>query len=190
MRKPLLLLAVFGLTLPAVAQTERGNKLLGVSLGDLSYSHPAQRYSSISVALHPTAGYFVADNLALGATLNLSYARQNINDSEFFRAWGYGASPFVRYYVVGQGRHQAFGEAGADLNWSANRGNFFGIQQRVTESRGYHLSLGYDYFVTPMAALEVSAGYRHQSRNDIDYLSDGLDVRVGFNVFLPVAAAK
>lgn len=120
MRKALLALAACGLLLPAAqAQTERGSKLLGVSVGELGYSRgksPAT-YSYVSAALHPTAAIFVADNLALGAAMNLAYARQKYDETVFFRQFGYGLAPMLRYYVPSSGRHRVFGELGGEYGW-------------------------------------------------------------------------
>ncbi|GAB3827696.1 outer membrane beta-barrel protein [Hymenobacter jeollabukensis] len=195
MRKPLLALAACGLLLPAAqAQTERGAKLLGVSLGDLSYSRAKYSGSTFSAALHPSAAYFLADNLALGAGLNLHYGRQRSNGIQYYRELGYGLAPFVRYYLPGSGRHRVFGEAGVDIGVTHYRSLDYRLVSgprpedyytRNTGTYGYHGAVGYSFFLTPNAALEASAGYYRVAYDRILHPRNMVDVRVGFSVFLP-----
>ncbi|WP_165822202.1 outer membrane beta-barrel protein [Hymenobacter edaphi] len=200
MQKPLLALAACGLLLPAAqAQTERGAKLLGVSVGNLSYSRTKYSGSAFSAALHPTAAYFLADNLALGAGLNLSYGRQRSNGAQYYREFGYGLAPFVRYYLPGSSRHRVFGEVGADVGRTHYRGLDYrpvigpGTWDYYTRSAGtfgYHGTLGYNFFLTPNAALEASAGYYRVAHDPIFNPRHVVDVRLGFSVLLPASGSN
>ncbi|RTQ53681.1 hypothetical protein EJV47_02795 [Hymenobacter gummosus] len=193
MRKTLLLLAALGAALPTLAQTERGTTLLGLTGGSLEFSR-RDSYRNTSIALHPTLGRFLADNLVLGAAVDLEYYRFRSGSNAFQRAFGYGISPFVRYYVVGQGRHQVFAEVGSNLTWYKVRNENvppFGSTSRYTSRvLGYHGALGYNFFLTPTAALEASAGYRRYGKDDVSNRRGELDVRLGFSMFLPAKAAN
>jgi outer membrane protein len=196
MKKNALLVAVLGLgTLPALAQTERGSKLIGVSVGDLQYARSREQGNNyVSAALHPTLGYFVADNLALGSSLTLSYSRQKTDNGYYSTTAqyiGYGLAPFARYYFLGSGKHRVFGEVGVDFTRQDYRvkRNVTGFPEATPTKRhdnlwGYHTTLGYNYFLTPNAALEVSAGYQRFGRDELTGRRSAVDVRAGFNIFL------
>ncbi|KUG06146.1 hypothetical protein ASU33_01910 [Solirubrum puertoriconensis] len=116
--------------LPSVAQTEKGSKLIGLSVGDLNYERPNNGYSTLSARFMPSAGVFVLDNLALGAGLDLAYSRyqfgQASNASFSDRTLQYGLAPFARYYFLGSERHKLFGQLTASASHISAR--------RVTES--------------------------------------------------------
>lgn len=197
MRKPLLALAACGLLLPAAqAQTERGSKLLGVSVGNLSFQSGGYQGAVFSAALHPTVAYFLANNLALGAKLNFGYGRQRYGASSTYRQINYGLSPFVRYYALGSGRHRAFVEAGGDFGWTSYRNKVNNPYypepetNRTVSTSGYHAALGYSFFLVPTAALEASAGYYRVTNDPIYSKGHVVDVRVGFSIYLPAGGSK
>ncbi|OON70743.1 outer membrane beta-barrel protein [Hymenobacter sp. CRA2] len=204
MKKLFLLLTATALALPALAQTERGTTMIGLSTGNLNYSHESKGNNYFSAALYPSVGRFVVDNLALGATLNLGYDRTSSQyrlSSATQREVEYGIAPFARYYFIGQGKHRLFAEAGVDFSRRQMRYNTsspgqpdYG-QKGSQNSIGWHGALGYNYFLTPNAALEASVGY-YRGRSEYnaggpypyywEQRSDNaLKVRVGFTVFLP-----
>jgi hypothetical protein len=188
MKQSLLLLTALGLALPALAQTERGTTLIGLSAGDLEFSR-RDSYRTTSLLLRPTVGRFLADNFVLGAAVELEYYRNRRGANSSQQVFGYGLAPFARYYLVGQGRHQVFAEAGTNLIWyNVKQENIppFGSSDRSTRRvAGYHGALGYNFFLTPTAALEASAGFRHYGKDDIRNRQNELDLRVGFSMFLP-----
>lgn len=198
MRKLLLALAAGGLLLPAAAQaqTERGSKLLGVSIGELNYSKRKQASSSFSGELYPTAAYFVADNFALGANLVLSYGRIQYQDDLSSRVFGYGVGPFARYYIPSSSRHRLFGQVGGNIQRAHTRSvrrptpgpQEFEDQKYTTY--GYHGALGYTYFLTPTAALDATAGFYRLGQSGTNRWSNVVDVRVGFSVYLPAGGSN
>lgn len=199
MRYHLLGLLALGLTVTtATAQTERGNVLLGVAAGDISFAHGREQGSSFSAALFPTAAYFLADNLALGGTLHLGYDnRPAANYLVDYRGYSfsYGFSPLARYYVLGTGKHQVFAEAGVDLQWERVRvvarrpvqGEPPQYSTFTNRYHGYHGAIGYNYFVAPTVALEAWAGYLRHIRT-VTASPNSFDVHLGFSVFLPAKA--
>ncbi|OON70744.1 hypothetical protein B0919_01640 [Hymenobacter sp. CRA2] len=192
-----------GLTVPALAQTERGAKLIGISVGDLNYQRQDAKNTSLAAAAYPSVGWFVADNFVLGTGVELFYNRERSErigtmfpTSFRSRTFGAGISPFVRYYFLGQNKHRVFAHAGASTTWYSYRD--------VTSSNGqegtpytthdnvgsYNVGLGYNYFLAPTAALEVTAGYRRSGEAGPVYRPKGsLDVRLGLSVFLPSGKA-
>jgi len=186
--KKLLLLALGGLAFTtASAQTEKGTTYWGASLGDLRYSRSSQRNSNFAVSLYPTAGKFVADKFLLGVTANLGYNRSESTgyyDSSV-RTIVYGAVPFARYYFAGVDKHRFFGQLNAGLVWlNTKEQGAFGTGGSYTRSYGIvGLALAYNYFLTPGAALEATAGY---NRNGVSGQSNGtFNIRAGLAIFLP-----
>lgn len=200
MRNYLFLLGLSLLSLSARAQTERGSKLLGLSAGNLTFTdQPGQNYT-LQGALYPSVGWFVADRLALGAELRLSYDRGRSDylsvDGSIVRTtriWGIGLAPFARYYLVDASKHKLFVQASGEYTRFLQRniteevgrrtyGNSFGYN-----GSGWFAGAGYNYFVSPNVALEARAGYRRDRQNSFIGIGGqgSLDVRLGFSVFLP-----
>jgi outer membrane protein len=139
------------------------------------------------VSLYPTVGKFVADKFLLGVTADLGYRnskREGFYDSSV-RQITYGAVPFARYYIAGADKHQLFGQLNAGMVW-LNRKLDSSFEPGGSYTTNYGilgLALGYNYFLTPGAALEATAGY---NRNGVDGRSNGtFNIRAGLAIFLP-----
>jgi len=176
----------------AIAQTEKGTKFLGASVGNLSY-RTEDNSIYISAAIYPSVGVFVVDNLLLGSNLRLGYERSrnegSLGDFER-RTIVYGLSPFVRYYFAGSNAHRFFGQISGGITWYNTKikdryttGNLINRTSKEDFST-FGGALGYNYFLTPSAALEVTAGYTRDT-NGPSPATGVLDIRAGFVVFLP-----
>src|SRR5690606_29794008 len=155
-----------------ITPIQKGNWIVGGSIGDLGYSFEGKTFQ---IGLAPTAGYFVTDGLAIGLQPALSLQTFKGEDNR----WGYGISPFVRYYLPqgssASGRFFAHGNigiagsspgSGADLDFGAN--------------------IGYAHFITDNVALEAMAGYNY-SKATVEGAQKhtGLGVSLGFQIYLP-----
>ncbi|MCC3155854.1 outer membrane beta-barrel protein [Hymenobacter sp. 15J16-1T3B] len=210
MRKSLLLLAGLGLTLPTLAQTERGAKLIGVSVGDLRYANYKTRNArELSAAVYPSLGWFVHDRLALGSGLLLIYEHDKSKSDNVYLGYptrssghvlGIGVAPFARYYFYDGTPHKIFGQAGVELasyfsSSTYNDGNRGYTSKDSGTRTGWYANVGYNYFLSPSVALEATAGYRRgaffdyapQRFGNTFPAENGLDVRLGFSFFLPAA---
>ncbi|WBO84354.1 outer membrane beta-barrel protein [Hymenobacter yonginensis] len=191
----------------AFAQTEKGARYIGANVGNLSYGR-SDKNNSISATLTPSAGVFVGNNFLLGAGLPISYSRSHFETTfqkSTRREVAVGLVPFARYYLPGTGAHRFFGHLQAGIARGSYRyqaeGMYFasGGQAVITkeDQRSSQTSLtlgaglGYNYFLTPGAALEVVASYGRYGIGDYDS-AGALNVSAGFAVFLPSkgAAAK
>ena len=180
---------------PAVAQTDKGAKYLGVGVGGLNYSRSA--YSrGLSATLFPSAGLFVADNVLLGTDLRLGYAQitsKYPRGSYAYRTVSYGLAPFARFYVPSTSRHRFFGQLSVGATWTDMRTKLEGANVGVGPATRYQhdnyqtagLALGYNYFLSPHAALEVTAGYALRRYNNPVRTTGAFDIRAGFSIFLP-----
>jgi hypothetical protein len=154
----------------------QGNWVVGGGVGSIGFN-----FSSGTFALNlvPHAGYFISNNLALGAqtTLELTAYDGGTNFS-------YGISPFLRYYFGAGGRASGrfFGELGAGLAGSSLVDN----NSDTGFSGLLNLRAGYAHFITRNVALEGSLGY-NLSGADLQSVNavSGLGLIFGFQIYLP-----
>ncbi|MCB2378675.1 porin family protein [Hymenobacter sp. BT635] len=188
-------LALSSLT-AAFAQTEPGSVLVGSSISQLAYSTSSGGdQNTFSAALTPTAGIFVAKRLAVGAEILLGYATSN-NDyrigSAKLKEFTYGLAPFARYYVLDAPKHKVFGQASYGLiGYSATyETDFGGSPQRSKDSYwSPRVGLGYNYFITPMVALEAQPYYRYTPTQVVsDTRANQWGLSVGLQIFFPKTA--
>jgi outer membrane protein W len=196
MKKVLFTVAMALAASAVFAQFNQGRMLAG---GDFQFSSNTEKGKSgstevtigktTSFSLGPQFGYFLIDNLAVGASLSVTTSKfkpEDDNDpensgSELLLA------PFVRYYlsqgIFFQGQ---FGIGSSKEEFSS--GN-------VTVETKYGLSsigigAGYAYFLNDHVAIEPLIGYSSVSRKEKDSdpevkeISSGLFLRVGFQVYL------
>lgn len=191
MKRLLLLTALlFGTIFTASAQTtdrlpqtsapvasdvlQRGNWLVGGSLGSLGLDFSTGNFQ---MNIFPTAGYFISDQAVLGAQTSLS-----VYSSEAGTDFGYGFSPFVRYYLGAGARDTGrfFGElglggAGSALRDSPNTAIAFLLGLRA----------GYAHFVAENVALESTVGYTFsEAEISTPYNVSGLNFAFGFQIYL------
>jgi Outer membrane protein beta-barrel domain len=187
MRKKLLfLLLASGLALPTLAQTERGAKLIGVTVGNARYTtfNYADR-KEFEADLVPSVGWFVADNLMLGAGLNLGYSgyrseliTTNYSFSIRSRSLGVGLLPQARYYLPFGSKHRLFAHLSGGLTRYWSRAEITEgpqpstIKNKETERQIYG-GLGYNYFLSPNVALEALAGYRRTNDRNLSEIPAG-----------------
>lgn len=203
----LLIVSSLLLATAATAQTEKGARFIGANVGNLSYSQ-ANKNTSFTVSLFPSAGVFVADNFLIGTSLPLSYGSQHnktTTQDYTFRSIDFGLSPFARYYLPGTAKHRFFGQLQVGVTNSSYRlddeGFYTGSggqlityqnkQRRNNTYGSYGASLGYNYFLTPSAALELIASYNRYGQGTSDASgpfsnsSGNFGIAAGFTVFLP-----
>jgi hypothetical protein len=150
------------------AQTEQGNIIVGSTFGGLNFGSQKQTSSSIksfNLTLNPLAAWFVADNIAVGAQLNLGYRSEKIT-SQTTSTTSYGISPLVRYYFVGEGTTQ-----------------FFGQGKSSTSYIGFGLGAGLDHFVSDNVAIEAALGYDYLKPKNAKALNN-LSINFGLQIFL------
>lgn len=171
MKKSFLALLTFmAIGLAASAQTEQGNYLVG---GNFILNTPK---NNTQIAFTPSAGYFVINNLAVGANLNLSYTKTTAKTT------GLGIGPFARYYL-GTLNIRPFGEA--DFNFTSTKTK---VSTVSTSSNGtnFFLGAGLAAFINRNVAVEGLAGYSHSNYSHSNG-SGGFNLRIGFQVYLSKA---
>ena len=178
MKKLLLVIAIiFAGAVAALAQTQKGNWLVG---GNATFASIKQGESSATTfGISPMAGYFVAENLALGAALNFSSIKEEDDDAVTSVSFG----TFARYYFLPLGPSaKLFGQA--DLAFGSTK---YGESQGFTD---WGISAGPAIFLNPHTALEITIGYGSQKYKDFDDAINSFGVNVGFQIHLGAGKAK
>jgi hypothetical protein len=158
--------------LSSYGQTEKGTWMLGggASTG-LSFQTDN---NSFSLAISPDIGYFMSDNLAIGANLPISFYSQ-----ENYRSIGYGITPFIRYYFGPPSEFMffvtgAFGVSG----WSSKYDDTTNSSSAITGSAG----VGGTYFLNESIGLEIILGYTYDKTKDYDP-SSNIALSAGFQIY-------
>jgi outer membrane protein len=135
------------------AQTEKGTWLLG---GDVTYVS-AENISTFSAS--PGIGYFVTENLAIGAQLA-------IISSDGFSSWAVG--PYGRYYFTKNTSGKPF--LGAGINFGGATGG--------DTRTGFSIEGGYAVFLNKSISLEIGAAYNRTS--DVNIFGAGVGFQIHF----------
>ena len=160
------LLSLLWLAYGASAQTEKGRWTVGAQIGTFTYQDQFG-VRAFSGNLTPSAGYFVADGLAIGTGIPFSFSSQNGTGVSIY---GYNASgtsiglaPFVRYFI-GKARLKPY----LGLSYSYSRSNSKNTQHDAigtTDSRAeghstaFIPTVGVAYFFTRNLALNAGLNY-------------------------------
>lgn len=171
----------------AVAQTQKGNLMVGSDLTDLGFNF--QKESTIfHFNLDPKLAYFIKDDLALGGYLNFGLETTGGNGTNV----NYGIGALARYYIHDENvrklefskRVRFFGEANAGFGGSnpANGASTNGVQLGIGP--------GLSYFITPNVALEALLKYDVIIGGGNSTTSHQLNLGLGFQIFLPTARAR
>ena len=168
-KSTLALIALVSLTGIVSAQTVNKNAwMLGGTMGCNSIKTEGNDTSEIWFNLSPNVGYYITNDLAIGARFSLftySYGG-SVN-------YQVGVGPWARYYFINSLFAQAgmdFGSAGFDFfSFNADGG-----------STTIHMGIGYSWFLNNSVAIEPSLQYSIYSADEDGLLADY--TRFGFNI--------
>ncbi len=183
------------------AQTNKGSFLIG---GDASYTSSkntvmGNETKQTQISINPTVGYFIIDNLVLGASLPLSFSQSR---SSGFQSDSKSSSitlgPLARYYVP-IGKYSIFTEVKYTLGLIKVEGPTFdpisgSVIFLTNKGKDKILSfgLGTTYFINESIGIEVGAYYIKQNveyeNSEMfiipDFESEDFTLRVGFQFYL------
>ena len=177
----------------AFAQFNQGRYLVG---GGLSLSATTEKLDngtttttqgkSTSFALSPSAGYFVIDNLAVGAALDMSVSSFKADGSSNKSSTTQTTfNPFVRYYldpgIFFQGRVGFGGATDKNTTGSTTTTTKFNVFT-------WDIGAGYAYFLNDYVAIEPlikygTTTYKAKSGNNKDK-NAGIGFSIGLQVYL------
>lgn len=190
MKKITLLAIAVCASLGAFAQFNQGRMIVG---GSAEFSIITDKTKSggttvtdgttTSLSIAPGFGYFIIDNLAVGASVTLAVSKRNArgNGSDY-NSTGVNFGPFARYYLP----FGLFFQGKFSLGTSKTL--FDNSADSKYNTSGLSLSAGYPIFLSDNVALEPEVGYRtsryketDSNRKDID---SGIFMRIGFQIYL------
>lgn len=209
---------IFGLSmlcLSAIAQIPKGTSTIGGSISG-SYQESksegsANKDKETYIGIQPTYGYFIINNLAIGATVEASlnrygsdrkYGTQELNRETL----SFGVGPHVTYYLPINAKLYAHAVASYQWSWSEStyETTYDGINLSDNEYTGrsgyWGVGAGLSYFLTPNAALEATVGYDHKKDLPYEYRDEvnvfppytqktgSLVLGIGFRIFLRKAS--
>ncbi len=181
MKKITVLLAVVMTagTFVGKAQIQRGNVLVG---GDIAnFNLGLNKGSRFQMDINPKAAWFIKDNTAVGAYVELGVLTGG--NSGTFVNYGFGA--LARQYVSGNAlsvlKHTRLffeGNVGIEGINSSSSGS-------STNGLGIGIGPGLAYFITPNIGLEGLLKYRGRLGFGSETTSSDLNLGVGFQIYLP-----
>lgn len=171
MKKIALLLTMSVFSLASVAQTSKGTLLLGGGAGFTSESEGES--SSSTLELSPSLGYFLADNLAVGAQISFTSFGGDSKGSQ------YSIGPAIRYYAFELGSSaKIFGEA--NFGFGSYDSGEEGVDALSSTSWG--IKAGPAFFLNESIALETTVGYGSSKVKDAEDASSSFGVNIGFQI--------
>jgi len=168
MRKIFMTIVLAGIFITVNAQTEKQNWLVGGRI-DLNTGE-----NSTHIGFSPSAGVFVIDNFAIGASFLIDY-----NKSGDVKATDFGVGPFLRYYFT-KGMAKPLLHASVSYLSSKYKSPAFS-----TTNNGSNILAagGVAIFINENVSIEVLAGYSRTKYKDFEG-SGGFNLGIGFQVYL------
>lgn len=179
MKKILLTLsAIATLGFAANAQTEKGKFLLGgqISYEGTSIKDSDDKFNSFSIL--PAAGYFVADNIAVGTAIGYGWSQSEEVDLKNTEST-FILAPFGRMYANNYGPVKFFGQLSVPMAWGSLEAN--DEKQASVASYGVELAPGIAYFPTSNIGLEFKV--RGLYFNNSSVTDEATDVKETVNTY-------
>lgn len=192
MKKIALLFACLFSMLSVFSQTKKGDKLVGVSFGSISYTNSDSKttYSntptvyksegnSFSISVNPNVAWFVNDNLAIGGGVSVSFYNSKSNSSNTsstttseskYNQPSIYIGPLARLYFGGSPKGMPYGQLnlqyGIAGGKSTSKTSTGASSETTTKPKGdwnAGLSFGYEHFATPNIGIFGSIGFNYGS---------------------------
>jgi len=188
-----------GSLLSASSQTKKGDKMVGVSFGSISYTNSDSKTSysntptiyksegnSFSISVNPNVAWFVQDNLAIGGGVSISFynskstssntSSTTTTESKYNQPSVY-IGPLARYYFGGSPKGMPFaqlnfqyGISGGTSESTSSSGSSSETKTKPKGDWNAGLTFGYEHFVTPNVGLFASVGFNYgKSKTEYQY---------------------
>lgn len=166
----------------AFSQTEKGNVLIGADLSNIGVNFQKGN-TQFSLNINPKVGWFVRDNLAVGADVNFG-----LNTQKGATTFTYGVGAFGRKYYGAAATNLArtakwFLEANAGISGV----NITGTNLVTSNTNGFKVGIGpgYSYFISQNIALEALAKYNLTAGFGNSTTVNNISLGLGFQIYLP-----
>ena len=171
-----------------LAQTSMGTWSVG---GNVGFSgnrnqNAGNETKNSTYTFSPSVGYFVADNLMVGADVSMNVSRQE-DDNNTYKQTSFGIGPFLRYYKFTKNEQFAFyGDFGFGYASGKDKQN----NNDPTKSRAFnmYLSPGFTWFPTSHWGIEFQVNLLSFTSYDPDTDRDDDKTNYfnfGLNTFSP-----
>lgn len=163
--------------------TSIGNWMVGANLLFANAQIQDGSDAYLNIGLSPKAGFFILPNLAIGGSVDFSFAGTPSKDYRL----GYGITPFARIYFAHNNTArskplQFFVEAGAGFAGITDHTEAAAISTDVTTTGGrFYVMPGVDYFLNSNVALEAALQYLYITGSPN---SQVVGLNLGFQIFL------
>lgn len=169
-----------------MAQTERGHRLIGVNVGNITI--PTSGGSGTIISLQPTYGWFVNNGLVVG--VGIPFFNVSSNGS---RATQIGLTPFVRYYI---GPTQIKPFVGASIGIVNTSASYAGSNADSSTDALYSLTGGVAFFINQSVSFDLGLTYTGGNTGSFNTLLAGsanaltpnipkaLNLGLGFQIYL------
>jgi outer membrane protein len=189
MKKLIFTLCVVLASAGAFAQIGQGTIMIGGSFGA---NFQTEKYKlsgntqtvgkTTEITLTPQVGYFVIDNLAVGAGISLaSYSFKPDGGGDKSTSTAFAFQPFGRYYFNNIFGELALGIGAGNSKTGGDIDSKFGLFT-------WSLGAGYAAFLNDHVAIEPKLGYMSVTQKDKDSdvkdINSGLFISVGIQVYL------
>jgi hypothetical protein len=181
------------------AQTKKGDKMVGVGFGSISYTNSDSKTSysntptvyeskgnSFSISVNPNVAWFVQDNLAIGGGVSISFYQSKSKSSNTSSSSTSESTSTQPSFYIGPLARYYFGvtEKGAPFAQLNVQYGIYGGKSKSTTSGGSSsetttkpkgdwnagLSFGYEHFITPNVGLYGSIGFNYgKSKTTYEY---------------------
>jgi outer membrane protein W len=198
-------IVVLGLVLATVClaypQTKKGDLIIGTYVGSTGVGFSSSEsgnssttalgksdYSSFSIGVGPSVGYFIADNLAIGTSFSLSYnwnkSKSSNTASPFTSESSSGSvyfslGPFGRYYFgANGGKGMPYVQVGFGISlypkysgtYTPSSGTGYDYGYKTYFAWNASVQVGYEHFLNPHVGLQFYVGYSfNHYKNSYEY---------------------
>ena len=155
------------------AQTGAGRLMIG---GDAGFNILKQDpHNIVTIDLNPMLGFFIIDNLPVGASLSFS----SYKEGDDYSSTGFGIAPFARYYI-GPGNVKLF--VHAQFGYLTNKSDdpFGGDEFKVSGTQ-ITVGPGLAFFLNDHVAIEALLAY---DKFGGDFDGSDIGLRIGVQAYL------
>lgn len=167
------------LSVPAFAQIQKGYILAGGNIANFDLG--LKKGSAFQMAIIPKLAFFIKDNLAVGASVELGLL--SISGETSF---SYGIGPLARYYFPDKQNVTPLRDSRFFVEGNFGfRGDNVSGGGSSTNGLGLGFGPGYAYFITPNIGLEALLKYNALVGFGNATTQSDLNLNVGFQIYLP-----
>lgn len=175
----------------AGAQLQKGNLMVGATLADLGLRLQTSD-TRISFNISPKLGYFIQDNIAIGAEVSLGLDHHTVSSISTNQI-DYKVGAFGRYYISDPRaillKHSRF-FLEANVGITGNNSKTEGAASVTTNGLGLGVGPGVAYFITPNIGLEALLKYDLGVGFGSSVTQHNFTIGVGFQIYLPTKKAR